>query len=127
MIVGQCSQISRLLTVLIPNKPIEGSGSLDFSNIKRPIVYFNNINGTLAELRNLDYFSPWGIDTIYLSFLNSNGSSIKLYDLNNNLIFDSTEIADTGRQYYKVRTFLSRSSNNVRTIKYDIEKVNRVN
>lgn len=83
---------------------------------------FRNNSSTNREIRNLEYFHPFGIDTIYLNQNKTNGATYTLYDMDGNIIFDGTSRAESGRNTYKIRCMWD-GGGSVGVIKYAIDVV----
>ena len=81
---------------------------------------FKNNSSNNVEIRNLEYFTPWGVPEIILNQNKTNGATYTLYDLDGNVIFDGTSVADSGRTSYKIRALWDAGNS---AIKYAIDKV----
>lgn len=91
----------------------------DSSSSYRCYSYFYNTSGNTVTLNDLTYFSPFGVNEIFVSQNVNNGSIIKIVS-NGETIFDGSNYTASERETFKIEAFYDATSN---AIRYAISKV----
>lgn len=92
------------------------------SNSYRCYTRIVNSGGAEIAYRDLDYFNPFGCNTLYITQNKTDGSVVKVY-VGTALVFDGSTKTDTGVTTYKVTTMFDAPNSGIR---YITEKLNTV-
>lgn len=71
--------------------------------------YLINDSGETINYHDLKYFSPFGVNELFIKQNKTNGSIIKVYS-GTRVIFDGESVSDEGETMYMIKTFYNSSS-----------------